>query len=161
MSRQIQGQQQNVTINLAPKPKRKKRKKKKSKAIHSVGDFRTALARSAYIQRGVGGLGFYQAPPFLKDIDANAVRLNARSQFEGTRRQRPTLKHTAIQTDNNFPLPTATGSTRGQQFTPRLLSTDYHPLQTEEGEEEEEEGEDFFSPIAARLRRRRKRSPYF
>jgi hypothetical protein len=125
MSRQIQGQQQKVIINLAPKPKRKKRKKKKSKAVDSVGDFRTALARSAYIQRGIGGLGFNQGGggglPFRKNIDANAVRLNARSFFEGERRERPNLRTVAENEADPNPADTSIGSVRGNIYTPRFI----------------------------------------
>tara|TARA_S200002703_G_scaffold53520_1_gene46263 strand:- start:4702 stop:5808 length:1107 start_codon:yes stop_codon:yes gene_type:complete len=125
MSRQIQGQQQKVIINLAPKPKRKKRKKKKSKAVNSVGDFRTALARSAYIQRGIGGLGFNQGGggglPFRRNIDANAVKLNARSFFEGERREQPNLRSLAqTQTDPN-PVDTSIGFGRGHNYIPRVI----------------------------------------
>lgn len=125
MSRQIQGQQQKVIINLAPKPKRKKRKKKKSKAVDSKGDFRTALARSAYIQRGIGGLGFNQGGggglPFRKNIDANAVKLNARSFFEGERREQPNLRSLAELSADPNPADTSIGSVRGNSYTPRYL----------------------------------------
>jgi hypothetical protein len=121
MNRQLQGQKQTVIINLAPKPKRKKRRKKKSKAINAVGDFRTALARSAYIQRGIGGLGFNQPPPFRKDIDANAVRLNARSYFEGQRRERPNLRTVAEDRADPNPADTSIGSVRGNIYTPRFI----------------------------------------
>ena len=121
MNRQLQGQKQTVIINLAPKPKRKKRRKKKSKAINAVGDFRTALARSAYIQRGIGGLGFNQPPPFRKDIDANAVRLNARSYFEGERRERPNLRTVAEDRADPNPADTSIGSVRGNIYTPRFI----------------------------------------
>ena len=127
MVKQLQAQQQKVVINLAPPVKRRKKKrKKKSKAIDAVGDFRTALARSAFIQRGIGGLGFNQGggggQPFRPSLNANAVRLNARSNFEGVRRERPTLR-TAMetQTDPN-PVDTSTGSVRGAIHTPRLLN---------------------------------------
>ena len=125
MSRQIQGQQQKVIINLAPKPKRKKRKKKKSKAVDSVGDFRTALARSAYIQRGIGGLGFNQGGggglPFRKNIDANAVKLNARSFFEGERREQPNLRSVAEFSADPNPADTSIGFGRGHNYIPRYL----------------------------------------
>ena len=121
MSRQLQGQKQTVIINLAPKPKRKKRRKKKSKAINAVGDFRTALARSAYIQRGIGGLGFKQAPPFKRNIDANAVRMNARTFFEGQRRERPNLRTVAEDEADPNPADTSIGSVRGNIYTPRFI----------------------------------------
>tara|TARA_R110002124_G_scaffold12662_6_gene59263 strand:- start:1963 stop:2784 length:822 start_codon:yes stop_codon:yes gene_type:complete len=121
MSRQLQGQKQTVIINLAPKPKRKKRRKKKSKAINAVGDFRTALARSAYIQRGIGGLGFNQPPPFKRNIDANAVRLNARTFFEGNRRERPNLRTVAQDEADPNPADTSIGSVRGNIYTPRFI----------------------------------------
>lgn len=121
MSSQLQGQKQTVIINLAPKPKRKKRRKKKSKAINAVGDFRTALARSAYIQRGIGGLGFNQPPPFKRNLDANAVRLNARTFFEGNRRERPTLRTVAQDEADPNPADTSTGSVRGNIYTPRFI----------------------------------------
>lgn len=126
MSRQSQKQQQKIIINLAPKPQRKKRKKKKSKSSNSLGDFRTALARSVFIQRGSGGLGFNQAPPFRRNIDANAEKLNARSRFEGIRTERPTLRSEAqTQTDPN-PVDTATGSVRGDRYIPRILSETFN-----------------------------------
>jgi len=121
MSRQLQGQKQTVIINLAPKPKRKKRRKKRSKAINAVGDFRTALARSAYIQRGIGGLGFNQSPPFKRNIDANAVKLNARTFFEGNRRERPNLRTVAEDEADPNPADTSIGSVRGNIYTPRFI----------------------------------------
>ena len=129
MVKALQAQQQRVVINLATPVKRKKKRKKKkgkSKAIDSVGDFRTAIARSAFIQRGVGGLGFNQGGggghQFRPSLDANAVRLNARSNFEGVRRERPTLRTTTEQQTDPNPVDTATGSVRGAIHTPRLLN---------------------------------------
>ena len=123
MSRQLQGQKQTVIINLAPKPKRKKkRRKKKSKAVDGIGDLRKSLAKAAILQRGVGGLGFNQPPPFRRDIDANAVRLNARTYFEGQRRERPNLRTVSENQSDPNPADTAIGSVRGNIYTPRLLS---------------------------------------
>jgi hypothetical protein len=122
MSRQLQGQKQTVIINLEPKPKRKKkRRKKKSKAIDGIGELRKSLARAAISQRGVGGLGFNQPPPFRRDIDANAVRLNARTYFEGQRRERPNLRTVSENRLDPNPADTAIGSVRGNIYKPRLL----------------------------------------
>lgn len=159
---QKQNVKQNVIITLAP-PKRKRKRKKKQKK-HNIGEFRTALARSAYIQRSLGGFGFNQAPNFRRDIDQNAVRLNARSQFEGTRRQRPTL-NVGTQTKNiSTPVATAGGSVRGNSYTPRQLfsnspipssiQSEIEAVQNYYDVVQEEE------PIARRLRPHRKESPY-
>jgi len=122
MSRQLQGQKQTVIINLAPKPKRKKkRRKKKSKAVDGIGELRKSLAKATILQRGVGGLGFNQPPPFRRDIDANAVRLNARTYFEGQRRERPNLRTVSENRLDPNPADTAIGSVRGNIYTPRLL----------------------------------------
>ena len=168
---QKQNVKQSVIINVAPLKRRKRRRKRKQIKNTHIGDFRTALAKSAFIQRSLGGMGFNPAPQFRRDIEQNAVRLNARSQFEGIRRQRPTLKSVGQQTDSNTPIRTATGNIRGDEYTPRLLASTLSPFPSVQSEiqavldysaviEEEKQQEQHSSPIATRLRQNRKESPY-